>query len=149
MIYDSKAQQTKLHEAIAQQHQSASSSPYIKAMAQRDFLKDQIQRLQQQKPLQGGSASPMDPQFQSDLQELESQVALLQKNHDELENLLSQMQKKAQGIAGQQDKAMEKDKLERSVEDLKIENYRLKSELTNLRNQMVELDKRKTRLSQL
>ena len=77
---------------------------------------------------------------------MDSELKVLQKNHDELEGLVAQLQKKAAASRAVPNERVEQAKLESNIKELKREGMGLKADLEAVRVQMVELDKRKTRL---
>ncbi len=88
----------------------------------------------------------VDPQ---DLQSLSRQMTALEQNYDQLRDLWSKMQDKAQMLRMEPAQKTEKDKLAKNLTDLNQESAGLKAELQSLREQMVELDKRKTHLQDI
>lgn len=86
---------------------------------------------------------------EKELRQLDLQVNALQKNHDELEQLVARMQEKAQKGTLTKDELQEQGRLKASFDDVLKENRKLKQDLNDLRLQMVELDKRKSYLENL
>lgn len=121
MIYDSKQAQQKLDQRIleARKMLPAASLP---------------------------AAAPVGDWDENELRRLEAQVAQLQKNYGQWQELARKMQERARKApAGPQEKG-ERDKLRSSLEGLTKENKSLKADLRGLRRRMVELDKRKSYL---
>jgi chromosome segregation ATPase len=152
MLYESKKHQGDLQNALVTSGKTLASAEYIQAQTRKRFLKEEISALQAQAPKEMPTpppASPLDLRTQGEIEELEGHITSLQKNYDELEDLVEKMQKKAQAYSLQQDGKLEHDRLARGIEDLNRENDSLKSQLAGLRVQMVELDKRKTKLESM
>jgi chromosome segregation ATPase len=122
-----------------------------RALAHQQLLKKQIKDLEDeiasyppQKPLADlGVDSQWDD---SQLRQLESQLKALEKNYVQLKDLVARMSKKVQSPAMVINQRTEGEKLQKSLDDLNLQGMGLKADLDGLRDQMVELDKRKSQL---
>ena len=153
MIYESKNRQENLYAQIsAAQKQIYPTSINVDNSRHKQDLLDQIKRTREEitqlKKGDKGSA-PKDMFTQDQMRALEVQIKDLQKNHDELEDLVDRMKQKMQKFVLSTDQRNEMNKLKGSLESLNIEGNKMKQDLGDLRQQMVELDKRKTYLSAL
>ena len=154
MIDESKHRQ----EIISQQLMDSKRNKVVSVVTiegprDKEDLVKRIYRLQEEIDQLGKMHSNPLPQPQmwdeKELRQLDSQVSVLQKNHDELEELVSRMQEKAQKGALTKDELKEQRRLQASFDDVIKENRQLKQNLNDLRLQMVELDKRKSYLESL
>lgn len=150
MIDDSKAKQAYLHRQIAnlQQNKQISSIVTVQVPKDKDSLVNQSRQLQEEVEQLNKMAgkAPDDEVDEAQLQKLRKQMDELQKNHDELESLVGQMQQKVEKSELTTDQRTEQTRLKTSLEDINNEARRLKADLNDLRRQMVDLDKRKTYL---
>ena len=150
LIDESKERQAKLYDQIATIQgrtivHISSQAEEQKAMNTVKQLEEEIGQMQSLRQTNANVAQKDDMQYKL----LMSQVDLLQKNHDELEKLLARLQK---------DFKSEQQKRSMTVDDLRLRNNQeaiqkeiviLKSQVMDLRVQMVELDKRKAYLDAL
>ena len=83
------------------------------------------------------------------IHELEASVNNLEKNRDELRDLVKKIQQKTQQMAATQEQVTERVKLQSNISQLKIENRNLKIDFAELQQQMVDLDKRKSSMEAL
>lgn len=149
MIDKSKERQLQLNKQLYELKPAGPQTDVIQFTSQREALLAQIELAKKrlaQIPTPEVDMQHIDPQ---DAQLLSSQMTSLEKNYDELRDLWEKMQSKAQALKMSTDQRVEKDKLEKSLGDLNREAGNLKAQLHDLREQMVELDKRKTRLQDL
>ncbi len=151
MIYDSKKHQEELHGALLAAQKSAVSTSHAKALARKEYLQGQIKELDKALAELPEIQSPVvDTNWSEDqLQQMEVELKNLQKNHDELALVVGQLQKKNIALQVKPEDRVEQNRLENSINELKREGKALKADLSALRSQMVELDKRKTRLESM
>lgn len=148
MIYDSKKHQEDLHESLLVAQKSAVSSGQAQAASRKVFLQEQIKQLEYDLAQMPLVEVPLVESnwTQEQLKQMEFELKNLQQNHDELEALIGQLQKKNVAQQVQPAERNEQSKLAANIGELKREGGVLKGNLSDLRNKMVELDKRKTRL---
>ncbi len=150
MIYDSQQQQESLHEAIFQFRKSILLRPVVTAMVHQQLLKEQIKNLEDQiaafPPPQSANGVFVNQWNDDHLRRLEVELKALEKNYLQLKGLMEQMTQKAQSVKLTVSQRVEEGKLQSSMEDLKRQGMVLKVDLDDLRSQMIDLDKRKTRL---
>lgn len=151
MIYESQKRQELLHGAILDFQKNASLLPAAAALAHQKVLKEQIKMLEEE--LAGYHAdAPVTVKNQWDtaqLGQLELELKALEKNYGQLKDLMAQMGKrfKNQGITASQQ--LEGQKIQNKMDDLSRQGITLRIELDELRSQMVDLDKRKSRLEEM
>jgi chromosome segregation ATPase len=148
MIDDSKQRQTELYDQLARANVTLEA---VSSISAKDRLireirveQDAIDRLSEL-----ASAPPPAPQETLDpaqMAKLEEEVKQLQKNYDELEGLVVQMRQKAQKTTMSAAEKREQGKLRDNLEGLRAETKKLDADLSRLRRDMVQLDKRKTKL---
>ncbi len=146
MIDQSKERQLQLNKQLYELKPAGPQTDVIQFTAQREALLAQIELAKKrlsQTPVPQVDMQHIDPK---DAEVLSNQMTSLEKNYDELRDLWEKMQSKAQALKMSTDQRVEKDKLESGLGDLNREAANLKAQLHDLREQMVELDKRKTRL---
>ena len=151
MIYDSEQRQESLHEAIMEFQKNAPLQPATAVLAHQETLKEQIKGLETQiaaypaekLSTSWGFANQWDD---TQLGRLESELKVLEKNYLQLKDLMDQMTKKAQAARLTPSEHLEEGKLQISIEGLSHQGVGLRADLDDLRAQMVDLDKRKSRL---
>jgi len=156
MIYDSQQRQEALHESILEFQKDTPLLPAASALAHQQQLKEQIKDLEAQIAARGGlSPAPQGdsslpvPAHQWDntqFSQLETELKDLEKNYLQLKDLMEQMSKKSQSAQMTVSQQIEGKKLQGNIEDLNSQSERLLADLDDLRSQMVDLDKRKSRL---
>ena len=151
MVYESKQRQEDVHRQIWEvQKHAPLAAVAVDTSGRKAILSGQIKELQAEIEQLNKAARQVPPTQsaweQDQMRQLEIQVKDLQKNSDELENLVGRMQQKTQKIALVPDEQAQQNKLRSSLSDLQRESEQMKKELGGLREQMVELDKRKTYL---
>jgi len=102
----------------------------------------QRQEMLQERPSANGEAQWDDTQQR----QLESELKVLEKNYVQLKDLMDQLGKKSQSVQLTVSQRIEGEKLQGSIDDLNRQGVGLKSDLDDLRSQMVDLDKRKSQL---
>lgn len=152
MIYESKQKQEGLYLQISDAGQRKPVAVVtVETARDKEHLLDEVRRLQAEiSGLNAMAAQPAPTAQQGfwspdQLRQLQAQVKTLQKNSDQMEDLLGRMQQKALKTAPK-DRRGAPNRLGRSLEDLQREGQVLKQDLQDLREEMVELDKRKTYL---
>ena len=123
MIYESQQRQGSLHQAILK-----------------------IQKKPSLSPAGGAPAAQPDQRDEADLRQLEAEFRDLEKNYAQFKNLVEQMGKKAKAGRMTVSQHIEEEKLQGSMDDLNRQGAGLRKDLDDLRSQMVDLDKRKSRL---
>ncbi len=148
MIYDSKKHQDELQEALLVAQKNAVSTSQAKALARKEYLLGEINQLEKViAQLPDVQVPVIDNNWSEEqLRQMELELKNLQKNHDELALVVGQLQQKNMALQVKPEDRVEQSRLENSTNELKREGKALKADLTALRSQMVELDKRKTRL---
>jgi archaellum component FlaC len=144
MIYDSQQRQEALHESIQDYQKQTSPSPAASALARQQVLKERIKDLENQTVIP--TSSQLDD---TQLGALEAELEKLEQNYAQLKELLGQMKPKFRRVSMTASQHVEQDKLEGHVNDLTRQEAGLKSDLDDLRSQMVDLDKRKSSLEML
>ena len=149
MIYDSQQRQEMLHKAIQGFQKDTPLMPAANALARQQFLKQQVKDLEVQvaaypsdKPSTNSGLADQTVQ----LRQLESALKSLEKNYLQLKDLMEQMSKKAKASQMTVSQHIEEEKLRGNIDDLNRQGAGLRGDLDNLRSQMVNLDKRKSRL---
>ena len=146
MVYQSKERQEDLYSQV---NQLEKQQPVIVAGAtaeDKQALLDQIKRVQDEiDQLTKASQPALSAQnwSQEQMAQLDKEVKDLQKNRDELEDLLGRMQQKAQKVTATQDQRNEQVRLRASLEDLNKQGESLRANFKSLSRTMVELNKRK------
>ncbi len=116
----------------------------------RKALEAQIQKVQQEIAQLNLNQNPSQQNLnEKQLQQLQVNISNLEKNRDELQGLLLKMQQKIQQIPLTEDQKLEQAKLQSNIDRLKKEAKGLKFDLGELQQQMVGLDKRKSDLEAL
>ncbi len=153
MVAQSKERQQIIYDQIANtQKQVSTAVVTVETSGDKEDLLVQISRLQAEIEQLGKMAQPQAVQRVwnvNELKQLDVQVKNLQKNHDELEDLVARMQQKAQKWSLSRDQMNEQAKLQSNFDEINKQNLRLRQDLNDYRQQMVELDKRKTYLESL
>jgi chromosome segregation ATPase len=153
MIYDSQIRQGTLHGSILQLQKSAPLMPAASALAHQQLLKAQIKDLEAQISSYPEEKLPYnlgDNQWDdAQLLELEGELKTLEKNYSQLKILMDQMSKKAQASRMTVSQHIEEVKLQSSLDDLNHQGSVLRVDLDDLRSQMIDLDKRKSRLEDM
>lgn len=147
MISDSRLHQQELQMRLSQMPDKGPNSEVLQLMLERDKWQKQIDLLKNSMDAEGGpkSVGPLKEDLQ-EIKVLTKQMNILEKNYAELKELHAKMKDKARGMSLNVDQRVEKEKLMNSLSDLSREGAMLKGQLHDLREQMVELDKRKTNL---
>ncbi|MDE1919925.1 MAG: hypothetical protein KGJ09_00730 [Candidatus Omnitrophica bacterium] len=83
------------------------------------------------------------------MRQMEEDINILEQNYLQLKGLMEQMVHKVQSPRMAQAQRIEEKELEGRLEDLNSRNKGLRAQLEALRSQMIELDKRKSRLEQM
>jgi len=151
MIYSSQQRQETLRQSILEYHKNTTLQPAAVALVHQKLLKERINDLEGQiADYAKGPVSSSTLQWDSDqLNELELMLKSLEKNYAQLKELTQQMSKKNQSAHMSVAQHVEEDKLKSSMEDLKRQGAGLRADLDDLRSQMVDLDKRKSRLESM
>ena len=154
MIYDSAQRQESLHKSILELQKDMPVLPAAGALAHQQLLKEQVKDLESQTALYSQEKLPsiLGPSNQWDdaqLRQLGAELKILEKNYAQLKILMEQMSKKAQAVRMTVSQHVEEEKLQSSLNDLKHQGAGLGADLDDLRSQMIELDKRKSRLEML
>ncbi len=152
MISEIQAHEELLGEQISDFQKGINPSVGEEKLKQKEVLEAKIQQLQQeidQLNALTNASSRQGGSVQEQLYHLEVSVDDLEKNRNELKNLVAKMQKKAQNVHLIDSQRGEQDKLQANIVQLKMESRGLKSDLEELQQQMVELDKRKAYLETL
>ncbi len=145
MIYDSKQRQEELQQEASTLAQDIhQKETLINAVKDLQDSNDRLTRLSS-----SAAAGAKENWNDNEMRQLEIEVRDLQKNHDELEDLLAKMQNKVSQLDVSPDQKNEKHKLQASLDELDTEGKLLKKSLGELREQMVDLDKRKSHLEAL
>ncbi|MBF0570999.1 MAG: hypothetical protein HQL12_03920 [Candidatus Omnitrophica bacterium] len=148
MIYDSQQRQEALHKSILEFHKNTPLLPAAGALAHQQLLKEQIKGLEieiARYPSEKPSADA-DQWDDAQLRQLESELKFSEQNYSQLKVLMEQMTKKVQSSRLTVGQHIEGDKLQSSLDDLNHQGTGLRADLDALRSQMVDLDKRKSRL---
>ena len=157
MIYDSQQRQESMHESILE-FQKNTPLPALSALAYQQLLKGQIKDLEAQNiayqpETKGGlQYAPLTAANQWDdaqLHQLELELKVLEKNYLQLKDLMEKMSQKAKAAQMTVSQHIEGEKLQSSMDDLNHQGMGLKADLDGLRAQMIELDKRKSRLEMM
>jgi len=151
MIYDSQQRQEGFHESIMILQKTSPLLPAANAQAHQQLLKEEIKDLEAQIaafPLekfstQGELADQWDD---TQLRQLEMELKSLERNYTQLKVLMDQMTKKAQAVKMSVGQQIEGRKLQGNLDDLNHQGQGLRADLDDLRSQMIDLDKRKSRL---
>jgi chromosome segregation ATPase len=151
MIYDSQQRQEALHQSILEFQKNTPALPVVSALAHQQFLKKQIQDLEAQIATHppekfSGNSGYANQWDDGQVQQLESELRILEANYAQLKNLVNQMSKKVQNARTPVSQHVEEDKLQGSIDELNRQREGLMAQLDDLRSQMVDLDKRKSRL---
>lgn len=145
-ISESKQRQSELYAKISS-GQIALPQVQVQSAQEKNALLASIKQTQSEIDVLSKSfKSSMDNDVAADFKQMQMQVSLLQKNHDELEDLALRMQQKAQAMQKNVDQRAEYNRLKDNLDAINKEAKRMKFQVTDLRIQMVELDKRKTYL---
>ncbi len=151
MIDQSHVRQEQLNQALSQLRPTGQAIETVQLLAQREAYQAQINELQRQLrelPMDVAVAGN-DVYNPDDVKTLMNQMASLEQNYSQLRDLWLKMQDKAQVLQMNPSQKIEKSKLAKNLTDLNQQSSILKGELQTLREQMVELDKRKTRLQEI
>jgi len=151
MIEDSRQKQDLLREAILDQEKQTSLQPAAGALVRQKMLREQVKDLEDQIASLSQAKSLERSRFSNQwddnqLRALEVELKLLEKNYAQLKDLLEQMTRKDKSIRMSVGQHIEKSKLEGNISELNRQESALKSDLEDLRSQMVDLDKRKSAL---
>jgi chromosome segregation ATPase len=151
MIYDSQQRQEDLHGSLLEFQKNTSLLPAASALAHQQLLKEQIKDLEAQTAVysqekfsaNGGAANQWD---ERQLHQLEGELKVLEQNYGQLKDLMVQMGQKAQNSGMTLSQHVEEGKLQSSIDDQNHQEVSLRADLDDLRSQMIDLDKRKSRL---
>jgi hypothetical protein len=151
MIYESQQRQESMHKSILEFQKDTPLLPAASALAHQQLLKEQIKDLEDQMNTYPPEKAPADSGFanqwdDTQLRQLESELKSLEKNYSQLKDLMEQMNKKAQSARMTVSQRIEEGKLQGSIDDFDHQKVGLMAELDELRSQMIDLDKRKSRL---
>ena len=154
MIYDSQQRQESLHEAISGFQKNTPVLPAAAALERQEALKEQIKSLEAEiagyppddHQANGGA---LDQGDEAQVVELELELKTLEENYSQLKYLMQQMGKKAKLGQMTDGQHVELEKIQGNITDLNRQGVALKVELDDLRSQMVDLDKRKSRLEMM
>jgi len=153
MIYESEQRQEALHAFILGYQQDKPLLPIAGALAQQQLLKEQIKDLEAQlAPAQDKHLAAAVNTYQWDdteLRQLELELKVLEKNYDQFKVLMTEMTKKAQNTKLTGDEKAEESKIQGNIESINRQSIALRADLDDLCAQMVELDKRKSRLERM
>ena len=154
MIYESQQRQGVLHKSILELQKSIPILPAASALAHQELLKEQIKDLQNQiasLPQESLATSfGMDSQWDmKQTQQLDKELKILEENYSQLKELMGKINLKAQNIQMTVTQHIEEEKLQKSLSALKGQGVGLKAQLDELRSQMVDLDKRKSRIEEM
>jgi chromosome segregation ATPase len=148
MIADSKQKQIELHAKI---NTAKKNVPVIdqSVSGRKEELQAKIKEAEIELAKANAQlpATPLEELTQEQVKQLEAQVKDLKANHAELDKLMGKMEKKVGKVTLTSDQRMQLAKLKESQEAINIESRKLKGQLADLRQEMVNLDKRKTQLS--
>jgi len=153
MIDDSEQRQESLYASILE-YQKNFPLPAANALARQKLLKDQIKDLEAQiaalPPDKTSASFTLANQWDdTQLQQLEMELKVLEKNYLQLKDLKETMTQKAKSVQMSAGQHAEGEKLKSSMDDLNRQGIGLKADLDTLRAQMIELDKRKSRLEMM
>ena len=152
MIYESQQRQETLHASILETQQKTPLVPAAAALAHQQQLNAQIKDLEgqiaQYPPVKTGFGSA-DQWDNDQLQQLGTELKVLERSYLQLKDLTGKMGQKARGFKMTVSQHVEGDKLQSSLDDLNRQGQGLKADLEDFRSQMIELDKRKTRLEEM
>ena len=150
MIYESQQRQETLNEAIRTfQKNTPPQQPAEDALARQQVLKEQVKVLEDEEAnpsVQPTSDSGPAPWDDAQTRQLELELKDLEKNYLQLKDLMAQMGQKTKTVHFTVNQHIEEEKLQRSLSDLKHQGVGLRHDLDSLRSQMIDLDKRKSRL---
>ena len=147
MIYDSKQAKQKLEQRIFDVRKALPAAAL--AQDRKEQLSKEISMARQEVLRLNVSANGPGKLDEHELRQLEAQVGQLQKNYDQWQGLAQKMQQRAQKAPLSPQERSERNKLRSSLDGLLQEGNVLKADLRGLRQQMVELDKRKSYLEVL
>jgi DNA repair exonuclease SbcCD ATPase subunit len=108
-----------------------------------------IQEIQKSTPLPPPTAAHAIQWDNSQLQQLQLELNFLERNYAQLKDLIQQMERKNRNTRAAVGEHVEEQKLQAAVDDLKRQGVKLMLDLSDLRSQMVDLDKRKTQLENM
>lgn len=149
LIDESKEHQQELYYQVAQakKQKEVTQVVTVQTSGERQQLANQIGALEAQlEQLAKPQPPPEDPWKPEQLVQVQDQIKALQQNHDELQELIGRMHQKAQSIPISQDQRNERNRLRASLEEIHQERRKIKTQLSDLRKQMVSLDKEKASL---
>lgn len=151
MIDDSKERQEVLHRSILELQKSAPLLLATNALAHQRLLKEQIKDLEAQvagypKVNLSGKLGEANQWDDTELGQMEGELEHLEQNYSQLKALMAQMGKKSKNSRLTISDNSEEEKLQDSIKDLNHQGHGLMANLDELRSQMVDLDKRKSRL---
>ena len=151
MINESQLRQEALHQSILEAQKNEPLQPVASALAHQEILKGQIKDLEKQiaayPPDQPSKNIGIPDQWDNtQLSELQAELKTLEKNYAQLKDLMGEMTKKAKAAKMTVNQHIEEVKLQSSLNDLNHQGTGLRVDLDDLRSQMVDLDKRKSRL---
>jgi hypothetical protein len=148
MIYDSQQRQESMQESILEFQKQAPPSPLAGALMHQQFLKEQVRRMQAglPKPAAGGGLAVSDRWDDIHLSRLEAELKALEENYSQLKDLMKQINNKTQSVPLTVSQRTEGERLQGSINELNRQGEGLRADLDELRTQMIDLDKRKSRL---
>jgi len=150
MIYESQQRQVDLHKAIFELQKNTPIMPGAEALAHQQYLKEQIKDIQDQlalAPTEKTSSDDGNSRWDStQIAQMENELKYLEENYNQLKNLMNQMNQKAQSVRMTVAEHVEEVKLQNSIDELNRQSLGLRANLDELRNQLIDLDKRKSSL---
>lgn len=151
MIYESRDRQAAIHQSILDYQKDTPASPAAAALGQQALLKAQINALQMEVSSYPSSMpASVDVHWDDEqLQQLEDELSVLEKDYHQLKDLMGQMNERIKGNQLNAGEQVEAHQLRGHIENLNNESQQLKVQLDDLRSQMVDLDKRKSHLEEL
>ncbi len=151
MIADSQAHQELLHQKVLDYKKSIPMASDASKGSKKEILEAQIVQLHDEIVQLNSTASNNAKMGWSEdqIRELESSVNNLEKNRDELKDLINKIQQKTQNMTVSQEQITERTKLQSNISQLKAEHRNLKMDFAELQQQMVDLDKRKSSMESL
>jgi len=151
MIYESRERQAAIHQSILDFQKNSPQLPAVSDMAQQAVLKSQINALQTEiaayPPVLPASVNANWDDDQ--LEQLEGELNVLERDYHQLKELMAQMNQRVQSNKLSSGEEAEAQQLRHHIENLDNESQGLRADLDDLRSQMVDLDKRKSHLEEL
>lgn len=151
MIYDSQQRQEELQDSILKLRKDG-LSPLASAQGRADTLKAEIKGLQDeilksQARTAPSAGAPSGDEAQ--LARLELDLKSLRENYGQLKDLMGQINKRGGVVPLTPQEHADQLKLQASLDDLDRQGKGLRVQLDELRTQMVDMDKRKSRLDEM